>query len=135
MILFCSVLLWGHITQARFRIEWFVYSQTAAYVITALVASLIVIKKAQFRKLNVNWQFFLMIIKRSFPFALLVLLMTFYNRLDPVMLGKMLSGKPGNLGHEQVGIYANACRKHDRLSLLGTPDPDILQNDQAEGIG
>jgi O-antigen/teichoic acid export membrane protein len=53
----------------------------------------IVIKKASFRKLNVNWPFFLMIIKRSLPFASLVLLMTLYNRLDPVMLGKLLPDK------------------------------------------
>ena len=90
MIIFCSVLLWGHLTASKFRIEWFVYSQTAAYGVTALVASFIVIKKASFRKLNVNWPFFLMIIKRSLPFASLVLLMTLYNRLDPVMLGKLL---------------------------------------------
>ena len=118
MILFCSVLLWGHISHAKFRIEWFVYSQTAAYALTALVASLIVIKKARFRKLYINWPFFLMIIKRSFPFALLVLLMTFYNRLDPVMLGKLLSGKPGNMGHEQVGIYASGFRLLDAANMI-----------------
>jgi len=54
MILFCGMLLWGHVTDAPFRIEWFVYSQTAAYVLTALTALLIVIKKAKFRKPSWN---------------------------------------------------------------------------------
>ncbi len=124
MILFCSILLWGHITATKFRIEWFVYSQTAAYGITVLIASLIVIKKASFRKLSVNWPFFLMIIKRSLPFASLVLLMTLYNRLDPVMLGKLLPDKataPGseiNTAHFQVGIYANGFRLLDAANMI-----------------
>jgi O-antigen/teichoic acid export membrane protein len=115
MILFCGLLLWGHITSEVFRIEWFVYSQTAAYSITALLAFFIVVKKAHFRKLTWNWPFFLMISKQSMPFALLVLLMTFYNRLDPVMLERMLPEKTGN---EQVGIYASGFRLLDAANMI-----------------
>ncbi|MCX6266406.1 MAG: oligosaccharide flippase family protein [Bacteroidetes bacterium] len=115
MILFCGILLWGHVTSSVFRVEWFVYSQTAAYSITAAIAFLIVVKKAQFRKLNWNWPFFLMIMKQSMPFALLVLLMTFYNRIDPVMLERMLPEKTGN---EQVGIYASGFRLLDAANMI-----------------
>jgi O-antigen/teichoic acid export membrane protein len=115
MILFCGVLLWGHVTSSSFRIEWFVYSQTAAYSITAALAFLIVVKKARFRKLNWNWPFFLMIMKQSMPFALLVLLMTFYNRLDPVMLEYLL---PKEIGNEQVGIYASGFRLLDAANMI-----------------
>jgi O-antigen/teichoic acid export membrane protein len=124
MILFCSILLWGHLTASRFRIEWFVYAQTAAYGITALVASLVVVKQASFKRLNVSWPFFLMIIKRSLPFASLVLLMTLYNRLDPVMLGKLLPDKAVggqadiNTAHVQVGIYANGFRLLDAANMI-----------------
>jgi O-antigen/teichoic acid export membrane protein len=115
MILFCSVLMWGHFTATKFRIEWFVYAQTAAYGFTALVAALIVVKKAAFRKLNFHWPFFLAIIKQSMPFALMVLLMTFYNRLDPVMLGKLL---PDKLGDKQIGIYASGFRLLDAANMI-----------------
>lgn len=115
MILFCGALLYGHLTATKFRIEWFVYSQTAAYLITATVALLIVLKKAKFRKLNWNWPFFLMIVKHSFPFALMVLLMSFYNRLDPVMLEKLL---PKDIGNRQVGIYAKAFRLLDAANMI-----------------
>jgi O-antigen/teichoic acid export membrane protein len=115
MILFCGVLLWGHVTASAFRIEWFVYSQTAAYSITAALAFIIVVKKARFRRLNWNWPFFLMIIKQSLPFALLVLLMTFYNRLDPVMLERLL---PEQTGNEQVGIYASGFRLLDAANMI-----------------
>jgi O-antigen/teichoic acid export membrane protein len=115
MILFCSVLLWGHVTDTPFRIEWFVYSQTAAYLLTALTALVIVIKKANFRRPRWNWPFFLMIMKQSFPFALLVLLMTLYNRLDPVMIDKLL---PEPVGTEQAGIYASGFRLLDAANMI-----------------
>ena len=115
MIVFCGVLLWGHVTSTPFRIEWFVYSQTAAYVFTAITALLIVVKKAKFKRLNWNWPFFLMIVKQSAPFALLVLFMTFYNRLDPVMLGTLLEKSKGN---EQAGIYASGFRLFDAVNMI-----------------
>ncbi len=107
MIAICSVLLWGNVTKDPFRIEWFVYAQTAAYALTALVALLVVIKKASFRRLNWNSLFFLMIIKQSMPYAILVLLMTFYNRIDSVMIERLLDGTEGKV---QSGIYAHAYR-------------------------
>jgi O-antigen/teichoic acid export membrane protein len=122
MILFCGVLLWGHVTASTFRIEWFVYSQTAAYSITAALAFLIVVKKAHFRKLSWNRPFFLMIIKQSLPFALLVLLMTFYNRLDPVMLESLL---PARLEHGQIEIIAT----------INHLNPVVLENFLAERTG
>ena len=115
MILFCSILLWGNITTEPFRIIWFVYAQTLAYIITAFVAMLIVIKKAAFKRLQWNTSFFLMIIKQSFPFALLVLLMSFYNRIDSVMLERML---PKGVGTTQVDIYAKAYRLLDAVNMI-----------------
>jgi O-antigen/teichoic acid export membrane protein len=115
MILFCSVLLWGNITTEPFRIIWFVYAQTLAYLITAFIAVLIVIKKAAFKRLQWNTSFFLMIIKQSFPFALLVLLMSFYNRIDSVMLERML---PKGTGTTQVDIYAKAYRLLDAVNMI-----------------
>ena len=113
MIFFCGILLWGGVVKTAFKIEWFVYTQTAAYSITAMVAFLVVVKKAKFRKLN--WNFFLMIMKQSAPFALLVLLMTFYNRLDPVMMESLL---PEKVGNEQAGIYALGFRLLDAANMI-----------------
>jgi O-antigen/teichoic acid export membrane protein len=59
--------------------------------------------------------FFLMIIRKSFPFAILGLLMTFYNRIDSVMMEGMLPGKQGGL---QTGIYAMAYRLLDASNMI-----------------
>jgi len=115
MIIICSILLWGGVTKQHFRIEWFVYAQTTSYVITALVALIIVMKKAAFKRFQWNPAFFILISKQSYPFAVLVLLMTFYNRIDSVMLERML---PGQQGDVQVGVYASAYRLLDAINMI-----------------
>ncbi len=114
MILICSVLLWGGITSQQFRIEWFVYAQTSAYLVTAAIAFIIVLRKAKFKKLNFNLTFARVIIKQSFPFAVLTLLMTSYNRTDSVMLERLLP----HTGEMQAGIYASAYRLLDSVNMI-----------------
>jgi len=110
MIVICGFLLWSNIFGGYFSIEWFVYAQTLAYLITALVALIVVLHKSGKLKLNWNMPFFIMILKKSMPFALLVLLMSFYNRIDPVLIERLL---PENIGEIQSGIYAQAFRLLD----------------------
>ncbi len=116
MIIFCGILLWGNVVSTPFKIEWLVYTQTLAYVITAVVVFLLVAKQARFQKLTWDYPFFIAIMKQSLPFAILTLLMTFYNRVDSVMLERVL---PDKVGEYQAGIYAGAYRILDSLNVLG----------------
>jgi O-antigen/teichoic acid export membrane protein len=100
-----TLLLWGHVTKEPFRIEWFILAQTGSYAITALVAYAIIRKRSSKLRLKLNSSFSVMILKKSIPFALLVLMMTFYYRIDTVMLERMLEN-----GKEQAGIYAMGYR-------------------------
>jgi len=54
-----------------------------------------------------------MILKKSYPFAVLILLMTFYNRIDTVMLERMLED-----GSREAGIYAQAYRLLDASNMI-----------------
>ena len=47
MIVFCSILLWGNVTDKAFKIEWFIGAQTLSYLITALVALVALIHKTK----------------------------------------------------------------------------------------
>jgi O-antigen/teichoic acid export membrane protein len=119
MILFCGIFLWNDSTADSFNIEWFVLIQTACYVITAIVTFIIVMNKASFKRLRWNVPFFLMILRKSFPFAVLVLLMTFYNRLDAVMIERMLRNETGAFsGDVQSGIYASSYRLLDAANMI-----------------
>ena len=103
MIGLCGILLFLH--PKDFKIEWFVYAQTISYSATALIAFLIVYSKAKFFKISFDFTFLLVILKQSYPFALLVLLMGLYTRMDMVMVEHMLPN-----GAEQAGVYAQAIR-------------------------
>ena len=105
MIVFCSALLWGNIMNKPFEIEWFIYAQTVSYGITLLLALFWVWEKSSFIKMKYNHLFSMVIIRQSLPYALLILLMTFYYRSDSVMLEKMLED-----GSKQAGYYAQAYR-------------------------
>ena len=115
MILFCGILLWGNVLKQPFRIEWFVYCQTAAYVLAILAASLIVVSHTRFRRLSWDWTFFKTVLRNSLPFATLTLLMSCYYRIDSVMIERML---PENVAAAQAGVYASAFRLLDALVMV-----------------
>jgi len=105
MILICGWLLWGRAGGPSFQINWFVYAQTASYLITLVVTLVLLSGKVHFNGIKWNKAFSLMILRKSYPFAALILLMTFYNRVDSVMLERLLDN-----GAKQAGIYAQAYR-------------------------
>ena len=114
MILICGFLLWApkfSIFNLQFSIYHFVYAQVAAYALTALLALVVIARKAKFRRLQWNWRFFLVILRKSAPFALLVLLMASYNRIDPILLRSLASDA-------DAGIYAGAFRLLDALTMV-----------------
>jgi len=105
MILFTGLLLWGNITSEPFKIEWFVYAQTISYAMTLFTSAAIVrIRSGSFVRL-VSFSGSLKILRASYPFALLLLLMALFNRVDSVMLERLLEN-----GWEQTGIYAQSYR-------------------------
>ena len=113
MIIFCGTLIYTPVARAHFKIEWFVYAQTAAYFVTAIVSFILVYKKTTFFRPKFDYNFLLTIFKRSYPFALLALLMSFYYRIDSVMLERMIPD-----GEMQAGIYAQAFRLLDAANMV-----------------
>jgi len=114
MIIICSVLLFTNITHHTFQIEWFVYAQTAAYLTASLITLGVVLSHTGKLTFYFNRRFFVVFLKKSYPYALLILLMSFYNRIDSVMLVGLLPD-----GKEQSGIYAQAFRLLDAVSMFG----------------
>lgn len=111
MIILCGILLINY--ENTFKIEWFIYAQTISYTITCIIAFIIVYTKASFFKLTFDVKFLLLILKQSYPFALLVLLMGLYTRMDMVMVDFMLPN-----GAQQAGIYAQSFRILDAVSMF-----------------
>jgi len=115
MIIFCSILLWGISSQENFTIDLFVYAQTAALLITAIL-TLVVLGRKLPNKLtfNFNPKVAWVLLKKSFPFALVILLMTIYTRIDVLMIDKMLPN-----GSYHVGVYIAGYRLLDASNMIG----------------
>lgn len=94
-----------------FKIEWLIYSQSASYIFTSLVAFFIIKAKSIGLKFSFKLHFFLVILRKSYPYALLILLMTSYTRIDSIMIERLLPD-----GDTQAGIYAHGYRILDASS-------------------
>jgi O-antigen/teichoic acid export membrane protein len=113
MIVICSFLLWGNISGFQFTIEWFIYAQTISYLVTMMVAFSLILPRTTFFKFRFNKVFLISILRQSFPFALLALLMNLYSRVDSVMLERLLPK-----GNVESGIYAQAFRIVDAVNMI-----------------
>jgi O-antigen/teichoic acid export membrane protein len=105
-------LLWGR--DGSFRIEWFVWAQTGSYAITLLVALAMVLRLSG--PVAPRWRpaFKVMVLRQSLPYALLILLMSFYYRTDTLMLERMLPQ-----GDMHAGIYMQGFRFFEAFNMLG----------------
>lgn len=113
IVLFGSLLWWGN-TEGPFRIEWFVWGQTAAYIVVCIVAALFCLGKFRLRHWKFRKKDMRALLANSFPFALLTLLMMLYYKIDGVMIERMLVD-----GAEQAGIYAQAFRLLEAGNIVG----------------
>lgn len=113
VIVICSFLLWTDIAGTEFSIEWFVYAQTASYSIASIIIFSIVLVRTEKIKLQFPLKYGWSIIKQSYPFAILILLMSFFNRFDSVFLERLLAD-----GKVQVGIYAQSFRILDAANMF-----------------
>lgn len=108
-------IIFFHLLPIELNIMSFVYAQVVAYALTAIIAFIAVLKQTEHFSFSWNWKFNLLILKKSTPYAILILLMVFYNRLDAVMLERLLPYPEGAI---QAGIYAKAFRFLDAANML-----------------
>lgn len=114
MIVICGFLLLNDALRMNFKIEWFVYSQTFAYLITLALSATIVIMKTDHFSFRFDRIYYLSLLKKSFPYALLILLMSAYMHLDPVLLERIHPE-----GKIQAGIFAQSSRILEALANYG----------------
>ena len=113
LIIICAFLIYGHWFKESFQIEWFVYAQTFAYGTTLIVALILIRVKIGKIKIKANKVLSLAILRKSAPFAILILLMMLYTRMDAVMLERMLPD-----GKKQAGVYAQGFRLLDAVNMF-----------------
>lgn len=112
-IIFCASLLYLPVFEtAHFDIHYFIFSQTAALGITAIVAFVFLRGRQQLHYELWRWRYIRSILMKSAPFAMLGLLMTIYYRIDAIMLERMYSAI-------ETDVYAKPYRLLDAVNQFG----------------
>lgn len=115
MIVICGFLLVWPVTARHFKIEWFVATQVLCYFIAAVTGYLILKRVGKVKlKFSFEWPEVRKIILGSVPYALLIFLMSVYNRADMMMIERLCVD-----GKNQAGIYAAAFRLLDMANIFG----------------
>ena len=113
LILTAGTVLLFH-TGYQMTIPLYIQLQTFGYFLTFILAFIF------FKRIvgTIRWQFdlqqFVSVLKKSLPFALLIILMSLYTRIDGILLHEL-----GINGDVEAGIYAKGFRLLDALYMFG----------------
>ncbi len=121
MIMVVGSLLIYPLTGFLFKIEWFVLSQTFAFGVTFIVGIILLRKRMESFEFQVQFSLLKPMFQKIRPFALLVLLMAIYYRVDSIMLSSLLPD-----GNKQAGIFAHGFRILDFMSNYALLFPLLL---------
>lgn len=113
MVLIIGFLVYYPPTRMQFEVIWLAYGQLAALVISCLTALLILFRYVGQVYIRISWKYFKDVLRQSFPYALILLFMSIYTRIDGVMLGRMLSD-----GNYEAGIYGACYRILDAMGMI-----------------
>ncbi len=121
MIATCGALLWVWQPDGPLRIEWFALAQTAALAVAVLTV-FVLLRRLHPVPLKPSWAgnwkagraSMVYLLRESAPYALVLVLMTAYTRLDAVLLERLL---PDGAAHADV--YAGAYRLLDAANMFG----------------
>lgn len=108
----CAYWLYGP-TASSFALEQFLYAQAGGYLVAVLFAIGWIVKQyGPFSKHQIGLQSIGGILKSSIPYAVLILFMAIYMRVDAMMLERLH-------GPEQAGFYAATYRILDMANTMG----------------
>jgi O-antigen/teichoic acid export membrane protein len=114
LIVLLGIMLYGPSQGRGFTITRFVLMQTLSWSVAIGFCWLVLRGRIQIKRFRFKPALLVLILKQSYPFALAVFLMSAYNRLDGVMIERMLSD-----GKYQADIYASAYRLLEASNMIG----------------
>ncbi len=121
LIIICGSVLISTTSGQVFQIEWFIWIQTICYGLTFIIAFILLVRKIGLPKIKFNWIFSMAILRQSYPYALMILLMMVYTRTDSVMLERIHPN-----GKFEAGVYAQGFRLFDAFFMFGMIFTNLL---------
>lgn len=120
MIVVISGLLWFG-TDGTFTLSDFIYGQMFSLLLANIVVMVLLFLKDQKLSLLPDFKGLTTLLYRCIPFALVLFLMTSYNKLDGFLLGRLLDDQ----GLE-AGIYAASYRIYDAANMFMYMIPALI---------
>jgi len=111
MILLCGLMLWFGFFEIS--IQAFILAQTFAYSVAVIISFSVIKPHLSHLSWKIDMGLFRKVVKQMLPYALLSLLMTFYTRLDVVLIRQLIPD-----GDIQNGIYASAYRLLEAANMM-----------------
>lgn len=112
-IIVLALIIYTHLLPT-ISIELFVMIQTGSLFLSALLSNFIVFMQSKIKFPKLQLDYIQSLLKQSLPYAIVVLLMTFYTRIDTLMLDQLLP----STGQEEAGVYAAAYRLLDAVNMI-----------------
>jgi len=112
VLLIAGFLLYSSFSPFEYNIQTFIYAQMAAYSLAACIAFVLCYRQLPFFRWVFKMAYYREALRESLPFALLILLMGLYTRVDAIMLERIQ-------GSEAAGHYAAGFRLLDLSNQLG----------------
>lgn len=130
MLIILGLLSWVPPFCENFQIIWLAYGQLAAFLISCFVA--FIIHYRHLGKLNISFSksYNVKLLKWSLPYALILLSMSAYSRMDSIMIERILDDN----GYE-TGIYEYGYRFLDAMNMVGYMFAALLVPMYASNIG
>ena len=114
LVILLGWLLYFSEYRSSFEILHFLYAQIFSTVLTLIVAIAFLYYKKLSLRIKISFSYSKQLLKKSYPFALVLLLMSLYTRMDGVMLERFIDDNG-----KQAGIYASGYRIMDALNMVG----------------
>jgi O-antigen/teichoic acid export membrane protein len=123
MLILCGIALWIYQTNKSgyFPLYWFVLCQSLSLLFTLIIVIIVLKSKGGWRGLGLQAtsgkrfkQIALVLMRQSAPFAIVILLMSAYTRLDAILLERIHPN-----GAFEADIYAGGYRLLDAFNMLG----------------
>ena len=113
LIIVVGYFLWTEDLRQGFRIEWFLYIQVFSISVVCLAAVIVLRKNLVGLKWTWNYPILLAILKESYPYAIIYILMMIYTRIDAVMIERLLPD-----GVQESYLYASGYRLLDAANMV-----------------
>ncbi len=97
-----------------FKLEYFIYAQTFSLLVSLIFSTSILVFKENPKWQKLDLKIFIPYLKKTLPYAIAVLLMALYTRIDAVMIEKLLP----ETGDYQAGVYAAGYKILDALNQI-----------------